>query len=187
MNIYQDLEDSLYSIVEGLYPTWTVIFPYQNGPEPVSPFLVIDVKKLDAVGREYQSTLVDVDVLPAATTTLQDYQATVRFEFVGKYDVNTILAEMAHQFEMALRTPKGYELQKTARLSLFTYNPVQRLSLKRETETYMYYQLDVVFGYTMEVRQEFDYIEVTSLTGVYHDAGREPDHTITNLIVIDPI
>lgn len=188
MNIYQDLEDSLYNVVSGLFPTWTIIFALQNGPEPTTPYLVIDVKRMDAQGREYQSSLVDVDIESniSQIVTLQDYQVKVRFEFVGKYDNNTTLAEMSHQLDMSLRTQIGYDLQKINKLSLFSKSEIERFKLKRETDTFMYYQLDVVFAYTMKVTQEFDYIDVVGLTGVYRDAGREPDHTITNVIDIDP-
>lgn len=185
MNIYKDLEDSLYAFVSTIFPTWTIIFPFQNAAEPVTPYLVIDVRHLDAVGREQTSGTVSVDEFDAGTTTtIQNYQAKVRFEFVGKNDSNTTVAEMSHQLEMNLRTPQGYELQHINNISLYRYNPVERLALKRETDTYMFYQLDTTFGYAVEIVSAQDWIDTTSITGIYHDAGREPDHTIVSTIEI---
>ncbi|MNQ46918.1 hypothetical protein D3C85_607450 [compost metagenome] len=185
MNIYQDLEDSLYAVVSTLFPTWRIIFSFQNGPEPQTPYLCIDVSQLDAVGREQISSTVSVDELGDGTTTiLQNYEAKVRFELIGLNDSNTTAGEMMHQLEFSFRTPASYELQRTNNLSLMRYSPVERLPLKRETDTYMFYQLDTVFGYAMRSVSEQDWIEATTVTGIYHDAGREPDHTIISTIEI---
>lgn len=185
MNTYKDLEDSLYNWVEVMFPDWIVKFAYDNGPELQTPYLVIDVRKLDPVGREYNSSDTFVDENDKSyVTTRQDYQALVRFEFVGKYDVNTQLAEMAHQLEFNLRTQRGYENQHRNRLSLMKYMPVRRLAVPRETDTYMYYQLDVTFGYAISQVEEQDWIEIIGIDGIYHDAGREPDHVINTHITI---
>ena len=185
MNIYKDLEDSLYAVVIALFPTWRIIFPFQNGPEPETPYLIIDVQKLDAVGREQTSSSVSVDVMGAGTiTTIQNYQANVRFELVGKNDTNTAVAEMSQQLDLSLRTPQGYELQHVNNVSLYSYDPIERLAAKRETDIYMFYQLDTTFGYAVEIVSDQNWIEATSVTGVYRDAGREPDHTIVSTIEI---
>lgn len=187
MNIYKDLEDSLYNWVESMFPTTRMKFAYDNGPELQTPYLVIDVRKLDPIGRSYNSSDTFVDASNKSfVVSRQDYEALVRFEYVGKYDVNTELAEMAHQLEFALRTQKGYENQRRNNLSLMKYNPVRRLPVKRETDTYMYYQLDVTFGYAVSQRDEQDWIEIIGIDGVYHDAGREPDHEIPTHIEINP-
>lgn len=186
-NIYKDLEDSLYNFIEAMFPTWRVKFAFDNGPEVTTPYLVIDVKKLDAVGREYNSSTTYIDSENKSyTTTQQNYEAHVRFEFVGKYDLNTQLAEMAHQLEFSLRTQRGYENQRRNALSLMKYNPVRRIAVPRETDTYMYYQLDVIFGYVLSQTEEQDWMVEIGITGVYHDAGREPDHIIESTIEINP-
>lgn len=186
MNVYQNLEDSLYNFVEAMFPTWRIKFAFDNGPELQTPYLVIDVKKIDAVGRAYTSSskFIDNDN-KSYTTTEQNYEALVRFELVGKYDINTVLAEMAGQLEFSLRTQRGYENQRRNMLSLMKYNPVRRLAVKRETDTYMYYQLDVTFGYVVSQVEEQDWIIELGIDGVYHDAGREPDHVIQSHIEIN--
>lgn len=185
-NVYQDLEDALYNVVEGLFPTWNIVFPFQNHPEEQTPFLSIDVMKNDPSGREYQSTLVDI-INPddPQSTTLQDYISKVRFEFVGKYDNNTVLASMAQDLDMALRTPKGQELLLRNNLSALQVGAIDRLKARRETETYMYYQQTNFYAWTMRQRSTVDYIEYTDIHGIYHDAGREPDHIIHTYTKID--
>ncbi|QYW06639.1 hypothetical protein uav_107 [Pseudomonas phage UAVern] len=183
MNIYQDLEDALYNLVYGLFPAWTTIFAYTNGPEPVSPYCVINVRKLDVVGQQYTSHLATADPYGhARTMTIQDSLTQVRFEFHGKYDANTTTAEMAQQLELAMRTPKGFELMKLNNLSLHKKMSARRMPVKRDTDMYMVYQLDVTFAYCSMTIDEIDWIETAGITGIYHDAGREPDHIIINKI-----
>lgn len=176
MNIYQDLEDSLYNIVEGLYPDWTILFAYTNASEPLNPYLAIDVRKLDATGGEYSSTpTVGADGVKLIQTTMQTYIASVRFEFIGKYDDQTSVADMAHTLQLRLRSDAGYDLQRANRLSLFNLMSVRRLPLRRETEMYMIYQLDATFAYTGLVTTEQDYTTGIEGGGIYHDANRPPD------------
>lgn len=186
MNIYKDLEDSLFRFVSLLFPDWRIIFPYQNGPEPQTPYLVVDVKRLDAVGREQRSGLVSLDALEenGTTTVTQTYQVKVRFELVGKNDTNTTAGDMIHDLEINLRTPRSFELQHVNNISLMRYNPVERLPLRRETDVYMFYQLDTEFAYAVQLTEEADWIDSVSLGAVYRDAGREPDHTIISTIEI---
>lgn len=179
MNIYQDLEDSLYNIVEGLHPTWNILFAYTNVAEPVNPYLVIDVRKLNPIGNEYSSTpTIGEDGTKLIQTTTQDHEASVRFEFIGKYDDNSSVSEMAQQLQYELITPTGYELQATNRLSLYGQTTLRRLPLKRDTDMYMIYQLDCIFAYTASVTTEQEYTTAIKGGGVYHDANRPPDYVL---------
>lgn len=178
-NIYQDLEDSLYNIVSQLHPDWNILFAFTNAPEPVNPYLVIDVKKLNPVGREYTSTpTIGADGTKLIQTTTQDHEASVRFEFVGKYDDQTSVADMAQKLQIELRTPSGYLLQAENRLSLFKLSTLRRLPLPRETDIYMIYQLDCVFAYTAVITTEQDYATALEGGGIYHDANRPPEFTL---------
>lgn len=179
MNIYQDLEDSLYNIIEGLHPEWTVLFAFSNASEPLNPYLAIDVRKITQTGSEYSSTpTVGADGTKLIQTTYQDYVAGVRFEFIGKYDDQTSVADMAHSLQLELRTDGGYDLQRANRLSLFNLTSLRRLPLRRETEMYMIYQLDVDFAYTGMATTEQDYTTGIEGGGVYHDANRPPDYVL---------
>lgn len=185
--IYQELEDALYNVVIGLFPDWRVIFAYGNGPEPQTPYAVIDVKKIDAIGREYSSTRGELNQTAdkVVQVTLQDQEVKVRFELIGLADETMQLSEMVSQLQLALRTQLGYQLQAENKLSLFKLLNARRIPVKRETDVYMVYQLDSVFAYTAYLTDEGDWIDAVGITGVYHDAGREPDHIITNNIEIN--
>lgn len=185
MNIYQDLEDSIYNIVNSLHPDWNILFAFTNAPEPVNPYLVIDVKKLNPCGREYNSTpTIGENGTKLIQTTIQDHEATVRFEFVGKYDDQTSVAEMASQLQMELRSAVGYELQSVNRLSLYNLTTLRRLPLPRDTDIYMIYQLDATFGYAAQFTTEQDYTRGLEGGGIYHDANEPPDYIIRTQLEI---
>lgn len=186
-DIYKSLEDSIYNVVIALFPDWRIKFAYDNGPELQTPFLAIDVRTIDAEGREESHFNPDLqEDGKTYATTIQNYVALVRFEFTGKYDANLQLAEMAQMLDFGLQTPKGYEEQERNALAIRGKKPVRRLRLPRETDTFMYYQLDVSFGFSVTQSQEQDYFEAVGIHGVYHDAGREPDHIIRTNIDITP-
>lgn len=186
MSLYLDLEDSLYNVVNALYPTWRVIFAYGNGPEPETPYVCIDIQKLDACGREYNSTLGTYDGMGnIETVTLQDHKASVRFEFIGKADETMQVAEMAQELQVALRSVRGYQQQALNKLALHKTLHMRRVAVKRETDTYMVYQLDALYAFTSQIKDEHDYIDATGILGIYHDAGREPDHIIESEIQIN--
>jgi hypothetical protein len=185
MNIYKDLEDSLYNVIEELFPATRIIFAYNNLPEPQTPYLVIDIKRLDQLGSEYNSTFVD-DFATAPTTTTQiDMMAKVRFEVVGLMDNDTEAAELAQNIQFALRTARGYESQARNNLARHGQITNRRMPYRKDTDMYMLYQVDANFAYTAISQDEQDYIIATDFTGVYHDAGREPDHVIINHIEIN--
>lgn len=185
MNIYQDLENSLYNVINSLHPDWTVLFAFTNASEPQNPFVVIDVKRLDPCGNEYTSTpTVGVDGKKLLQTTTQDFEAQVRFEFIGKYDDQTSVAEMALMFQSEIRTPTGYAYQTSNRLSLFNIPTLRRIPVKRDTDIYMIYQLDCTVAFTSSTTDEIDYAVAATGVGIYHDAGREPDHIIVSQFVM---
>lgn len=179
MNIYRDLEDSLYNIVSTLHPDWNILFAFTNAPEPANPYLVIDVKQLNPCGREYNSTpTIGEDGEKLIQTTIQDHEAKVRFEFVGKYDDQITVADMAQMLQIDLRTATGYELQATNKLSLYNLSTLRRLPLPRDTDMYMIYQLDCTFAYTAVMTTEQDYATAIEGKGVYHDANRPPEYVL---------
>ncbi len=183
MNVYQDLEDCLYNVVDGLFPLWRTIFAYGNGPEPQTPYCAIDVTKIEPVGLEYTSTTTHIDPnFPdrAATVTAQDNLVRVTFVLTGVGDQNTEVSEMANALQTGFRTPKGYELLARNRLALHGKMNVVSNPQRRETQVYMQWELDCTFAYTAVSSDYVDWIEVLGITGIYHDAGREPDHIIKN-------
>lgn len=57
MGVYVDLRDSVYDSLFSIYPNTEILQSYDNGPEPVSPYIVFDIMQADQIGREYITTL----------------------------------------------------------------------------------------------------------------------------------
>jgi hypothetical protein len=186
MNIYKDLEDSLYNVIIELFPTSRIIFAYNNIPEPQTPYIVIDVKRLDQLGSDYNSTMVDgFDTTPTTTTQI-DMMAKVRFEVVGLMDNDTEAAELAQNIQFALRTARGYESQARNKLARHGQITNRRMPYRKDTDMYMLYQVDANFAYTATSQDEQDYIIATDFTGIYHDANRPPDYVLETHTDINP-
>jgi hypothetical protein len=189
MNIYKDLEDSLYNVIIELFPTSRIIFAYNNIPEPQTPYIVIDVKRLDQLGSEYSSTFVDIASDDAQTPTTYmsiDMMAKVRFEVVGLMDNDTAAAELAQNIQLALRTARGYESQARNNLARHGQITNRRMPYRKDTDMYMLYQVDANFAYTATSQDGQDYILTTDFNGVYHDANRPPDYVLESHVEINP-
>lgn len=180
-DIYKQLEDALYASLISQFPLERITFPFNNAPEPQTPYVVIDVMRLDAVGRETNSSLTSTGVM----TILQVYEAKVRLEVMGEYEDQTLVGDLAHRIEFALRTPLFQNALHANSLSFMRANPVDRFPRKRDTKTYMCYQQEVFFGYAITVTQDVGYINNVNVLGVYNDAGRD-GHTIETEITIAP-
>lgn len=180
-DIYKGLEDALYNVLASQFPTERISFPFNNAPEPKTPYIIIDVMRIDAIGREQTGTLTTNGEL----TVTQVYEAKVRFEVLGEYDGQTVVGDLAHKIEFSLRTPLFLEALGTNNLSLMRYKSIDRFPRKRDTKTYMCYQQEVWFSYAITVTQDVGYIDTANLEGVYNDAGRE-GNIITTEINIEP-
>lgn len=183
MNVYLDLEDSLYGTLITVFPDWRIIQAYNNGPEPQTPYLAIDIRKMDLLGQGYTSSVMDIDGTGVAqSVTVQDFEAKVRFEVIGKNESNTEASEMATMLLVKLRTAFAYDTLERNRLSVFMQPTVRRIPLKRETDMYMVYQHEYTFAFSCYTKDDTpDYIATVGYEGVYTDAGREPDHIIETL------
>jgi hypothetical protein len=181
MNIYQQLEDALFTAFSSQFPTERITFPFANAPEPQTPYVILDIMRLDAQGREQNSGLTSAGV----ATILQTYEATVRIEVIGEYDNQTVIGDLSHKIEFSLRTPLFQNALLEQSLSLMRAGRVERFPRKRDTKTYMCYQQEVYFAYAVTETQDVGYINSVNIEGVYNDAGRD-GHVIVNEIIITP-
>lgn len=179
MNIYKSLEDALYTAFSTHFPTNTFIFPFLNAPEPETPYVVLDIMKVDAIGMAQDSGLTTDGV----ATILQNYEVKVVIEILGEYDDQTTVGDLAHALEFSIRTPLFQQVLAVNNLSLMRYKPVDRFPRKRDTKTYMCYQQSLFFAYSVNETQDVGYINEATIHGVYNDAGRA-GHVIENDIVI---
>lgn len=186
MNVYMDLEDSIYNTITTLFPTWRVIQAFNNSPDQVTPYIAIDIKRLEECGPGYTSTLVDLSTNPDGDSVLvQDYETVVNIEVIGvskpeqpDAQTQTEAGDMSMKLQTALRTPLGYDTLERNRLSLFGKPTVKRIPLLRDTDMYMIWQQQWMFAFSTYTTETQDYIDSASYEGVYTDAGREPDHII---------
>lgn len=188
MNIYQDLEDSIYNVLETLFPDWTVVFAYSNYQESSSPYVAIDVMRLDDVGMGYTNSLVLVDPDNDETGTQYTYQdmcAKVKFDIIGRYDDNTTVANMAQELVLYFKTERGQAALRKNRLARQGSFDVKRRQLIRDTDIWMNYQVVCELYYTAIDTDEPGYITSMDLGGEYTDAGREPDHKIPTYVQIN--
>lgn len=191
MNVYMDLEDSIYLSIKEMFPDWRVIQAYTNAPDQITPYVAIDVKRVEECGPGYISTLVDVTDPDGSTVTVQDYESIVNIEFIGVsspdqdgVQTQTEAGNMSMQLLGAFRTPKGYESLDKNKLSIFDKPTVKRIPLKRDTDMYMVWQQKWKFAFSTYTTETQDYIDSASYEGFYTDAGREPDHIIRSPTII---
>lgn len=169
MNIARDFENALYDLAEQLLPTgFNIIFDYNNGPEQIRPYLVIDASALNKVGGSYTSHIVNEG--EDNMLTLTTYECPVMFEFVGKYDKGVSLGDTVFTFDSLLETPLTRRLMAQKSLSLMEEEKVVRISDARVTDTDIYYQKVCTFAFTVETRQTIETIASVDIEGQYSGA-----------------
>ncbi|ALJ97518.1 hypothetical protein AU075_gp162 [Pseudomonas phage C11] len=183
--IHTELENSLYLMVKELFPDWRVIQAYTNNQEPQTPYLAIDIKRLDELGRENVSNMSD-PISPSHGTiqVQQDFAAKVVFELIGKYGETASVSDMAMAITRAMRTPAGHAAQRKFNLSLFKLPSTRRVPMLRETDMYMFYQVTCEFGFSVIETTTQEFAAGADIHGVYYDAGR-PGHVIESHIDIN--
>lgn len=166
MNVAKDFEDCLYDLAEALLPAgFNIIFNYNNGPEQVRPYLVIDAGNLRKAGSSYTSHVVaegEDNMLTTAT-----YECSVMFEFVGKNDKIVSLGDVVFNFDAEIETPLIRRLMAQKNLSLLEQQDVVRIADGRVTNTDVYYQKVCKFAFSVETRQTIDTIASVDVEGHY--------------------
>jgi hypothetical protein len=181
MSIYIDLRDSIYDSLFALLPTTEIIQTYGNGPEAVTPYVTYDILQTEQKGREYISSSADNAGLQQI---ISQYETKVRFEFVGKQDLasNFAAAELANDFYFKVDYSTTQENFLINGLSFMRKDSLKRVPKKRETDWYMCYQVDIIFGYQVVARQTVDVIDTVTITGTYFNPADELIIAITDVI-----
>lgn len=165
---YALVEDLAYQIVKLVSPSLNTIIAYQNGPEPVTPYCVITCQSIDPVGREDTSSTAKVVGDTRKIRVVQNYLATVRFEFTGKDSTTNHGGNIALDFIQNLATPNiQLELRKR-NLGFMQKSIIRRIPKLRETVWYNAYTVDIVFSIAIETVQQLDTIETVILDSTYH-------------------
>lgn len=163
IDAWESLENNLVDLVEALYPDLTVILSFENGREPPTPYAVINVDALDAVGREVTETLSHQTSGQEMLTTQEVYEASVAFTFIGKTTSES--ANLAADFSHKLATPAVYDLLDSYSLSLMEKGPVRRVPLRRETDWYNSYVQEAKLTFAIQTENAAQVVEHVSIDG----------------------
>ena len=160
MSIYDSLKSSLYNSCTKIVTENQVIFSHQGGQEPNGTYCAINILRVDKVGSETDATYASDDGSITELYSRNEYEATVRFMFVGKDAGN-----LAYEFESTMDNYASRFFFGTESLAVMRKSNVRRVPEKRETTWVENFTLDVVFSYAVETTQPIDIIEDVSWVG----------------------
>jgi hypothetical protein len=163
MSIYSDLREKLYDSLALVFPSNQIIQAYSNGPEPVTPYVIFDIGSVKQEGQEYVSSFTD---MTGNQQVASHYTCRVRIEFAGKSD-DFRAADLANDFFYKIDTTPVQEVFLKNALSYMRKSSVRKVPKKRETDWYMFYQIDLYFGYQVESYQNVDVIDSVEILGDY--------------------
>jgi hypothetical protein len=144
-----------------------IIFSHQNGAEPSTPYVVIQIVTVDQVDRTSFSTLTDE---AENLTIFTQYEITAQFTFCG-----SLAGDMAYDFNTAMsNNVVMWEAFQKNQLAPLRKSPLRRLPIKRDTKWIEYQNLDVTFSYAVKTTQKVDVVERISILGL----GQDPDERI---------
>lgn len=161
-------------------PSTNFIFIDGDGPEPVSPYCTIEVPQMQAVGREDSETHVSggTESVLGSLRTIEHYEATARFQFVGRNADGTDAGDLAFDFSRLIATPKLQMKFRENNLSYMRKAIIRRIPKFRETRWYDAYVLDVVFAFCLETTQQIDSVDTIELNGIFENSATTPTTVI---------
>lgn len=168
MSIYLDLRNKVYDSLSAFFPTTQIIQSYTNGPEVVTPYITFDIFGIKQIGQEYISSFANEE---GSQQIVSQYEVKIRLEFVGKQEGNFSAAGLANDFYFVVDQTPSHEKFLSNNLSYLRKDNVKRIPRKRETDWYMCHQIDLIFGYQVEARQNVGIIEAVNIEADYDYEG----------------
>lgn len=155
MAIFTDLQEAIrLSVIASLpeYPTTLVKFSHDNGPEPSSSYVVINVLNIEQQGHHSTSTLVNTD----ETLTFQvAYEIMCQFSFIG-----SLSGEMSQSFNNNINNNPFTRLELSRnKLGFMRKSQIRRAPQKRDTRWVEYHNIDVTFSYIVVTNQLIDSVD----------------------------
>ena len=155
MAIFTDLQEAIrLSVIAALpdYPTTLVKFSHDNGPEPSSSYVVINVLNIEQQGHHSTSTLVNTD----ETLTFQvAYEIMCQFSFIG-----SLSGEMSQSFNNNINNNPLTRLELNRnRLGFMRKSQIRRAPQKRDAKWVEYHNMDVTFSYIVVTNQLIDSVD----------------------------
>ena len=145
------------------------ILSYQNGVEPQYPYCFINLIKSSPIGQQSEHLITNTITREVQLT--QDFEATVKFQFVGKdKQVTTVVdtaQNIAEAFTMKLRTAQARLAFADNALSVMRIGELKRIPKVKESDIFNVYTVDVIIGYTQYITTVYDTIDSVEMTGTF--------------------
>lgn len=161
------LRESAYEILKDYFEDYEkekapIIFSHNNGSEPSTSYVVINILNSNQVGRSDLSTLTD----PQENIVIQSYyEVLVQFSFLGSES-----ADMALSLHNRLSgNPVTLEALAKQNLGYMRKTQVRRLPEKRETSWIEKSNFDVTFTYFINTIQEVGVVDTVILLDSIRD------------------
>jgi hypothetical protein len=170
---YTSIEDSISTTVNSLGLGITTIWHNNNGVEPETSYLAMVVVSDTAMSSPYESVLVN-GTTREVTLTAQ-YEAVVRFQFIGKNkqngasDVNS--SNIAKTFETKMRFA-GTRLKFADNgLSVVRIGSLKQIPVMRDNAIYTNTAIDIVFGYEHITKDVYNIVDSVNIVGTLTEGG----------------
>lgn len=163
MNIYTSLQNNVYDSLATLFPDTTIVQAYTNGPEPRSPYIVFDLYSVKQQGQEYIETFTSIE---GRQQIYSHYSCLIRLEFAAPTQ-DFRAAELANELYFIVDYTTSQEVFLKNNLSYLRKSSIRKIPKKRDTDWWMFYQIDLHFGYQVEARQDTGVIESVEIQGGY--------------------
>ena len=155
MNLYEQLESSLYDVTSRLVPATTVIFSHEGGEEPRGTYISVNVLDNNRVGREYDS--FDTQGADPTMSSRTEREVLVRFLFIGQD-----AGDKAYEMEAKLHNEATRFILYPNNLAVMRISEVRRVPELRDTKWIPYFVLDITFSYATTIDMDIDTIEYIS-------------------------
>lgn len=157
MGAYTELQDAVYNSVSAMFPQSEVIWMYEGGTEPTSPYIGLYILDLEQIGREEVSTFAE-----ETSTGSNQYRINIKVTYEAQVQVHfrgSGAGDLAHEFNQTLNNPLFWEVARENNLSKMRKSSLRNSPQQRETKWVQGYNQDVTFAYCYLTEQIVDTID----------------------------
>ena len=169
---FNSIEDSLALAFESVSPGIKIILDMQNGVEPATPYCHMFIVSETPTGMGSESGTIDKTT--RTTIMSQQWEALVRFVFVGKDKQvggsDTNAANYAEEFCQRMQSVYYRQLFADNGLSVLRVAGNKRSQQKRETDIYSLSTVDVSLAYAKHTTLTYPSIDHGKMVGTLSEA-----------------
>ncbi len=145
--MHTTIENNWYTWLAPIVSPVTVIFPYADGPEPASPYIVVDLYSYQPLGMPQIESGVTA-ATSEAIEVIQNWRGQIQIKCVGMekdYTTGNHPADILNLISFSLQDPTALDVLKTLGLTVFRHTPVKRIPDLRDTQYVTAYAMDIHF------------------------------------------